>query len=189
MKQSATDKELIETSLKNDREAQKLLYKRYASRVYGICLRFAKTNTEADDILQEAFIKVFMNLQKFRFGGSFEGWVKRIVVNTAIDYLKKNTVITSEYNENIDENCNITENEVITRLSVDDLMKIIQTLPDSKRLIFNLYAYEGYSHKEIAAMLGISVMTSKSQYCKAKKILQEHLNNIKNFSYERVQQG
>jgi RNA polymerase sigma factor (sigma-70 family) len=108
------------------------------------------------------------------------------MVNVAIDYIKKNVTHFQEIDENSNQVYNIIEDEAISRLSVEDLMKIIQELPDSKRLIFNLYAYEGYSHKEIAEMLGISIMTSKAQYCKAKKILQERLSNINIKSYERV---
>ena len=186
MTENLTDKELVSACLKNNREAQKVFYKRFASKAYGICLRFSKGNNQAEDILQEGFIKVFGNLSKFRFEGSLEGWIKRIIVNVAIDYVKKNVKHFQELNENIDDSCDIFENDVISRLSAEDLMKMVQELPDSKRLIFNLYAYEGYAHKEIAEMLGISVMTSKSQYCKAKKILQERLLNIKNKSYERV---
>jgi RNA polymerase sigma-70 factor (ECF subfamily) len=186
MKENLTDKELVAECLRNNSEAQKVFYKRFAPRAYGICLRFSHGNNQADDILQEGFIKVFGNLSKFRFEGSLEGWIKRIVVNVAIDYIKKNVKHFQELNDNIDESADIFENEIISKLSAEDLMQMVQELPDSKRLIFNLYAYEGYAHKEIAEMLGISVMTSKSQYCKAKKILQERLSNIKNKSYERV---
>jgi len=180
------DRELVLACLKNNREAQHKLYKRFASKMYGICLRFSHGDNQAQDILQEGFIKVFNHLNKFRFEGSLEGWMKRIIVNVAIDYIKKNVNHFKEIDENTEEQYNIQEDEAISRLSVEDLMRIIQELPDSKRLIFNLYAYEGYSHKEIAEMLGISIMTSKSQYCKAKKMLQERLMNIKNKSYERV---
>ena len=186
MFEKLSDKELVTACLKNNREAQKAFYQRFASKAYGICLRFSQGNNQAEDILQEGFIKVFNNLSKFRFEGSLEGWIKRIVVNVAIDFVKKNVKHFQELNENIDESCDVFVDETISRLSVEDLMRMVQELPDSKRLIFNLYAYEGYSHKEIAEKLGISVMTSKSQYCKAKKMLQEWLTNIKNKSYERV---
>jgi RNA polymerase sigma-70 factor (ECF subfamily) len=182
-----TDKEIVTACLQNNREAQQMLYKRFASKMFGICLRFAQKNNQAEDILQEGFIKVYGNLAKFRFEGSLEGWVKRIIVNSAIDYIKKLGMHFQELNEENTENYDIVENEIISNLSVEDLMKIVQALPDSKRLIFNLYAYEGYSHKEIAEKLNISTATSKSQYCKAKKILQEQLNSIKNKNYERVQ--
>jgi len=181
-----TDKEIVTACLQNNSEAQHKFYKRFASKMFGICLRFAQKNNQAEDILQEGFIRVFGNLAKFRFQGSLEGWIKRIMINVAIDYIKKFGMHFEELNEEITEQCDIFEDEAISRLSVEDLMKMIQNLPDNKRLIFNLYAYEGYHHKEIAEMLGISVMTSKSQYCKAKKILQEQLTKIKNKSYEPV---
>ena len=186
MFKSFSDKELITECLKNNRNAQKAFYERFASKAYTICLRFSKGSNQAEDILQEGFIKVFNNLPKFRFEGSLEGWIKRIIVNAAIDFVKKNVTYHQELNENVDESSDIYEDETISKLSADDLMKMVNELPDSKRLIFSLYAYEGYAHKEIAERLGISVMTSKSQYCKAKKMLQERLINIKNKSYERV---
>ncbi len=181
-----TEKDIILACLQNNREAQKMLYKMFASKMFAICCRFAQKNNQAEDILQEGFVKVFKNLDKFRFHGSFEGWVKRIIVNSAIDYIKKYGLHFQEINEDITEQCDIVEDEAISNLSVEDLMNMIKNLPDSKRVIFNLYAYEGYSHKEIAEKLNITVSTSKSQYCKAKKILQEQLLNIKSKSYERV---
>ncbi len=181
-----TEKEIIIACLQNNREAQKLLYKTFAAKMFGICSRFAQRSNQAEDILQEGFIRVFKNLDKFRFQGSFEGWVKRIIINAAIDYIKKYGMHFQEINEDITEQCDIVEDEAITNLSVEDLMGMIQNLPNSKRIIFNLFAYEGFSHKEIAEKLNISVSTSKSQYCKAKKMLQEQLINIKNKSYERV---
>ena len=181
-----SEKEIILACLQNNREAQKLLYKTFAAKMHGICYRFAQKNNQAEDILQEGFIRVFKNLGKFKFQGSFEGWVKRIIINAAIDYIKKYGMHFQEINEETTEQCDIVEDEATSNLSVEYLMELIKSLPDSKRVIFNLYAYEGYSHKEIAEKLNITVSTSKSQYCKARKMLQEQLINIKNKSYERV---
>jgi len=181
------EKEIILECLQNKREAQKRLYDMFASKMFGVCCRFAGKSNQAEDILQEGFIKVFKNLGNFKFNGSFEGWVRRIITNTAIDYIKKFGAHYYELNEEITEQFDIVEDDAISKLSAEDLMLMIQNLPDSKRLVFNLYAYEGYSHKEIAEKLNINVATSKSQYCKAKKILQEQLTNIKKIDYERVQ--
>ncbi len=173
------EKKLIEQCLKNDKAAQKVLYQTYASKMYAVCLRYASKRVMADDILQEAFIKVFKYLPSFKFQGSFEGWIRRIVVNTALDHIKRFAEPFEDLEENISESVTINTDEITSNLSVQDLITIIQELPEGKRMIFNLYVFEGYNHKEIAEMLGISVMTSKGQLSKAKKMLQEKLLKIK----------
>lgn len=178
------DRKIIEQCLKNDKESQKKLYDNLASKMYAVCLRYASKRVSAEDIMQEAFIKVFKYLPTFNFSGSFEGWVRRIVVNTALDHVKK----YAEPLDNIDdanaEETLISVNDAIAQLNVQELFAMIQSLPEGKRIVFNLYAFEGYSHKEIAELLGISVMTSKGQYSKAKKMLQEKIMNINHISYE-----
>jgi RNA polymerase sigma-70 factor (ECF subfamily) len=172
--------QIIRDCIANKSDAQYKLYKHYASKMYAICLRFAKINQEADDILQEGFIKVFENLKNFRNEGSFEGWIKRIIVNTAINYIKKNTIYHQEEDiENIGD-IFIDETEEILNITQDELIKLIQELPSGKRLVFNLYEIEGYTHKQIADMLNISESTSKTQLAKAKIILKEKLKNIIN---------
>jgi RNA polymerase sigma factor (sigma-70 family) len=180
------EKELVKQCLKNNHAAQEVFYRMFARKMYGICLRFARAGIEADDILQEGFIKVFINLPKFEFKGSLEGWIRRIIVNSAIDYSKKHIHDYQEIDiENTDQ-YEVAEDDITSRLAADDIITLIQELPDSKRIIFNLFAYEGYSHKEIAEMLNISVMTSKSQLSKAKKMLQERLLQLKLTNYENV---
>lgn len=182
----ASEKKLLKKCLKGVPSAQKALYDMFASKMYGICLRFARVEGEADDILQEGFVKVFTKLNTFRQDGSLEGWVRRIIVNTAISYIKKN----SEYKVEVDLNnvgdSAIVEDEAISNLSNEELIKMIQTLPERKRMVFNLYVYEGYSHKEIGEMLDITESTSKAQLSKAKQILKEKLETIRKKSYERV---
>ena len=178
------DKTTIEECLKNNKASQKKLYDSLAPKMYAVCLRYAGKRIAAEDILQEAFIKVFKYLPTFNFNGSFEGWVRRIVVNTALDHIKKYAEPFEEINENLTFETLISVNDAITQLSIEDLFQLIRSLPEGKRIIFNLYAFEGYSHKEIADLLGISIMTSKGQYSKAKKMLQEKIMNLNYLTYE-----
>ncbi len=173
------EKELIERCLKNDSLAQKALYQMYASKMYAVCLRYASKRVMADDILQDAFIKVFKYLPTFKFQGSFEGWIRKIIANTALDYIRRYAEPYEDIEESLPDNYLVNADEVISNLSVQELVEMIQDLPEGKRMIFNLYVFEGYSHKEIAEMLGISIMTSKGQLSKAKKILQDKLLKIK----------
>ncbi len=173
------EKQLIEQCLRNDRSAQKVLYQTYAPKMYAVCMRYASKRVEADDILQEAFIKVFKYLPTFKFQGSFEGWIRKIVVNTALDHIKRYAEPFDDIDENLSESVFIEPDQILSGIGTQELFTLIQQLPEGKRIIFNLYVFEGYSHKEIAEMLGISVMTSKGQFSKAKKILQEKLLKIK----------
>lgn len=170
-----TDKELIERCLVNDPRAQEYLYKQFSRRMYGVCLRFARNTLEADDILQEGFIKVFTFLKDFRQDGSLEGWIRRTMVNTAINYYNSKQ---NEWNEtNIDKSDAyqaVTE-DILVKISTEDLLHLIQGLPEGYRMVFNLYVIEGYNHQEIAEMLHISENTSKSQLSRARVALQERL--------------
>lgn len=171
------DAELIEGCLSQDKKAQRMLYSKYASTMFGICLRYCKRRAEAEDILQEAFVKIFTNMKTYRSEGSFEGWLKRIVVNTALNYYKSQ--LKRCFDEPIDENRDMqiaTESIYGSDISAEELLKLINSLADGYRVVFNLYAVEGYSHKEIASMLNISENTSKSQLSRARAILQEKVN-------------
>ncbi len=171
---------LIERLKKKDKKAQKILYDRYSSLFYGICLRYATNNDEAGDIMQEGFIKIFMNIKQYSGKGSFEGWLKRIIINNAINYYHK--YYKYRYHEDISMSVNIESGDKFyneSDFNYDELLSIINELPLGYRTIFNLYAIEGYKHKEIAKMLKISENTSKSQYHRAKKILQTKLTEIK----------
>ncbi|MCB0715592.1 MAG: RNA polymerase sigma factor [Chitinophagaceae bacterium] len=151
---------------------QQALYGRFSPRMYGVCLRYATNAAEAEDILQEGFIKVFKKMHTFRKEGSFEGWVRRIFVNTAIEHFRRRKYLTpvTEKEENTIEG-NYTS--VLDELAEQDILQLIQELSPGYRTVFNLYVIEGYTHKEIGDMLGISEGTSKSQLSRAKVILQD----------------
>jgi len=169
-----SDQEILNGCLAQDKKAQRVLYKKYASSMFGICLRYCKKRAEAEDVLQEAFIKIFSNIKSYRSDGSFEGWLKRIVVNTALNYYKSN--LKRCFDESIDNmnDSNMPSTQTFDPdISAADLMGMINSLADGYRLVFNMYAIEGYSHKEIADMLNISENTSKSQLSRARVILQQ----------------
>lgn len=172
-----TDAELIKGCIKEDAHCQKSLFNRYASTLLGVSQRYARNNEDAEDILQDAFIKVFKKIEQYKGDGSFEGWLRRIVVNTA---LKKYTV--SRYNkeitvENVKESTEIDYGDApaFNHLKEKDLLILINNLPDGYRIVFNLYVIEGYQHDEIANMLGIQPGTSRSQLVKARNLLQKEI--------------
>ena len=166
-----SESDLIKGCLEGDRRAQEYLYQRFSPKMYGVCLRYAGKAEDAQDILQDGFVKIFKNLHMYRGEGSFEGWIRRIFVNTAIEHYRRqvNLYPVTENHENLLE---AKELSAFDSLSVKDLMKIIQQLSPGYRTVFNLYVIEGYSHKEIAEMVGISEGTSKSQLARAKAALQ-----------------
>jgi RNA polymerase sigma-70 factor (ECF subfamily) len=175
--------ELINGCRRQEGRFQEALYKLYASKMYAVCLRYADNSHYAEDILQEGFIKVFNNISKFREEGSFEGWIRRIMVNTAIEFIRKTAVYAREMEiEKVGHYRD--EFDVVDKLCADDLMKLIQSLPAGYRTVFNLYAIEGYAHKEISVMLGINEGTSKSQLARARYLLQSKLKEVQKVSYE-----
>lgn len=158
------------------REAQKMLYERYARKMYSICLRYSSDQATAQDLLQDGFIKVFANIGSFQDKGSFEGWLKRIFINLALENLRKKKSIfeSSDDIQNLPDVVDeATEDDQMYKISEAELLKMVQELPRGYSTVFNLYAIEDYSHKEIADMLGISEGTSRSQYVRARQILQE----------------
>jgi len=176
-----SEEDLIDQCINNNARAHEALYRRFAPKMYGVCLRFAKNKMEADDILQEGFIKVYLNLKTFRKEGSLEGWVRRTIVNTAINYYKKN----AKYLKDTEiEQAEILYNNVdgaVDALSVEELLSLIRELPTGYRMVFNLNVVEGYTHKEISKLLAISENTSKSQLSRARQTLQRkfaELNTI-----------
>lgn len=172
------DERLVKQCLKGKRSAQKHFYERFSEKMFGVCLRYVKQHDAAQDVLQDGFIKVFQNLQKYNNKGSLEGWVRRVIVNTALDYLRKEK--TKGYSVQVEDvSYRLEKNDfIIERLSANDLLKIIHTLPEGYKTVFNMYAIEGYSHKEIAAKLDISENTSKSQYSRAKAQIRDLLEKI-----------
>lgn len=143
----------------------------------GVCLRYAKNQAEAEDILQDGFVKVFSNLHKFQPYGSFEGWVRRIFVNTAIEYYRQRRRFMINDIELENQDFEFSD-DVLDKMAAEEIIALIKDMPDGYRMVFNMYAIEGYSHKEIADELGISVGTSKSQYSRARSYLQKQMAEI-----------
>lgn len=175
-----SEEELIRGCLEQDAKAQANFYKRYAPKMYGVCLRFAKNQMEADDILQEGFIKVFLNLKSFRKEGSLEGWIRRTIVNTAINLYKKNIKYQKDIEIDQAEAVQNTETGAFDHLCAEELLGLITELPAGYRMVFNLNIIEGYTHKEISQLLDISENTSKSQLSRARQTLQRKLEALKN---------
>ncbi len=171
-----TDDELIKGCIQEDESSQRELFRRYAGKMLGVCQRYARSAADAEDIVQDAFIKVFEKIYQFKSEGSFEGWIRRIVVNTA---LKKYTVIrydkeVSGY-EITDRNESSMEATAYSHLNEKELLGLINNLPDGYRLIFSLFVIEGYQHEEIAQMLKIQPGTSRSQLVKARNMLKQQI--------------
>jgi RNA polymerase sigma factor (sigma-70 family) len=169
------DIDLLRGCLENDRRVQKQLYKKYFKSMFQICLSYSGDRIEAKDILQEAFIKVFTNLENFNTKNSLEGWIRRIVTNTAIDYFRKRKrlVFQDEFPDEPDEDERGSFS--IQDLTDEIILRYVKQLPDGARVIFNLFAVEGLPHKEIAERLGITEGTSKSQYKRARNLLKKWL--------------
>lgn len=180
-----TDDELIEGCLRGDRKLQKALYEKYASRMLGVCLRYAEHREEAEDMLQEGFIKVFHSISTYEKRGSFEGWIRRVMVFTSINIYKSRlrNYKEEQMTEYFDEPVNET---IIDRLSAKEIVALIQQLPEGYRIIFNLFAVEGYTHKEIAEELGIAIGTSKSQFARARGYLQQLIFKQNKELYEQL---
>lgn len=172
---------IIRNCLKNNGKAQEKLYNKYAPKMYGICLRFAKNHQEAEDILQEGFIKIFANLKTFRNDGVFEAWVRRIMVNTAINFYKRKYPSFQDIDFERWRNRQLDEN-IVAGLSYKELLECIHQLPNGYRLVFNLNVIEGYTHEEISKKLNISINTSKSQLSRARKMLQNIISKNHNFA-------
>ncbi|MBU3928383.1 MAG: RNA polymerase sigma factor [Bacteroidetes bacterium] len=172
------DKSFIIKLLRNDKKAQEAFYQQLAPKMYGVCLRFALDKDDAADILQDGFIRVFVHLKDFRGEGSLEGWVRRTIVNTAINYYNKK--IKQGVKTDLDQvkETNQTRSLVVENMSTRELLNMINELPDGYRTVFNLNIIEGYTHKEIGEMLGISENTSKSQLSRARASLQKRLKII-----------
>ena len=166
------ESELIEGCKKGDRKMQKQLYGIFAPGMFAICLRYAGDHQQAEDMLQEGFIRVFGNIGKFRGDGSFEGWMKRIFINSAIEGYRKNLAVNHMVEVTELKN-DLVQDDDFHHLAAADLLRMVQALSPGYRTVFNLYAIEGYSHKEIADMLGINIGTSKSQLARARMMLQK----------------
>lgn len=169
-------KNIIKGCLAGNRRDQELLYRRHSARLYAVCLQYSGNDEEARDILQESFIKIFENLIHYKNEGSFEGWMRRIVVNTALEkYRSKHLLYRVDDIDTIPEPDATPETDDYSGLEAKDLLEIIRELTPKYRMVFNLYAIEGYSHKEISRMINISEGTSKSNLSRARMILQKRV--------------
>lgn len=173
------EQQLLKDCLNGNAQAQNRLYEMYARKMFGVCLRYASDRSMAEDFMQEGFIRVFTKLSSFKFQGSFEGWIRRIMVNTSLELLRKNDVF--RFSVELDNLNQIEDEEESTpdQIDAESLLNHLQEMPTGFRTVFNLYAVENLSHKEIGKMLGISEGTSKSQYARARVWLQKRLKDQK----------
>lgn len=170
-----TEEQMLAGSIKNNAAAQEALYNRFSPRMLGVCYRFAKNREDAEDMLQDGFIKVFTQLHQYRNEGALEGWIRRIVVHTCINILKKNKKFADSVDIIHATSIHIKEDMIPSIMQAKQVVECIRLLPLGYRTVLNLYAIEGYSHKEIAQMLEIEESTSRSQYTRAKAMLEDVL--------------
>lgn len=180
------EQEIIAGCKAGNRKSFEALYSRYGSILYGVAYRYAYGRFHAEDVLQEALIKVYQSIKYFKGEGSFEGWLKRIVVNTAINEFNKHKRSDWLYGEEKEALWSYEDKDTLDQLHAEQISKLIQSLPEGYRMVFNLFEIEGYSHAEIAEMMHISEGTSKSQLFKAKTKLKEELRKIGVHYYERI---
>lgn len=180
-----SEEELIQCCCKQDAKAQQQLYDTFAPRMYAIALRYTKMEQEAEDILQEAFLKVFKNIENFRKDSSLAYWIKRIVINTALNHQRSKLYLYPMVDIN-DLNQHSVNESAISSLSQQELMDMVRRLPSGCQVIFNLYAIEGFKHHEIATMLELSEGTSKSQYARAKSLLQDWIIESSRVNYGKA---
>ncbi len=170
-----TEQELIKACRKGDRQAQELLYRRYSPKLFGVCLRYASNRAEAEDFLQEGFIKIFRNLYKYKPTGSFSAWLYRLMVNVALEKIRQNQKRKNQMSlDDLVYEPEVSE-DIFSGFGARTIIKMVQQLPEGYRIVFNLYVVEGYSHKEIAELLDITESTSKSQLSRAKASLRKLL--------------
>jgi len=172
------EQQLIEGCRKGNRKAQKELYETYSRKMMGVCLRYISDRETAKDLLQEGFVKVFTSLDSYSGLGSFEGWMRKIFVNSALEYLRKSDVLRDS--TDLENTAELVQPDasVISSMSAAELMGLVNDLPTGFRTVFNLFAIEGYSHREIGEILQITESTSRSQYTRAKQLLQRKINEL-----------
>lgn len=173
-----TFNKLLADCLQNNSKAQYCLYNEYSKKIFGVCLRYAKNSTDAEDILQEGFIKVFKYLKDYSGKGSFEGWLRRIMITTSLNYYKKKNLLNKDVDPETTRVSLHADDEILSTMSHDELLELIRELPFGYQTVFNLNTIEGYSHKEISKIMNISVNTSKSQLSRAKHSLRKRLSSI-----------
>ncbi|MGV3697656.1 RNA polymerase sigma factor [Flavobacterium sp.] len=169
--------QLINDCKNNDRKAQEQLYRLYSSKLFAVCLKYSRNYTEAQDNLQDGFILIFNKIEQYSFKGSFDGWLKRVMINHVLQQYRTQTFL-SLVNEDVPEDAEVEIDD--ENISLEYLLRIIQELPDRYRLVFNLYVNDDYSHAEIAEMLSINIGTSKSNLSRARQILKDKIEQHKN---------
>lgn len=185
-----SDDQIIAGCIRHDKRSQQLLYDKYSGFLLGVCIRYCSDKAEAQDILQDSFIKIFFNISDYSGTGSFTGWLRKITVNTAITHYHKN--LKYRYHIDIDEYVSAEtgissfEEDFFTS---DELYKVLNELPSGYKMVFNLYAVEGYKHKEIAEMLGVDTNTSKSQYSRAKAVIRNKLEILRKLRKKYSENG
>jgi RNA polymerase sigma-70 factor (ECF subfamily) len=173
------ENEIIQLAVASNRQAQQKIYSQFSAKMLSVCRQYIKDIHQAEDIMITAFMKVFVNLKNFQHNGSFEGWIRRIMVNECISFIRVQKKIKYIEDEDFFEE---SFNDIESQFSLDDIQFLIDNLPDGYKMVFNLFAIEGYKHHEIATMLGINEGTSKSQLSHARKMLQRQINKLKNCS-------
>jgi RNA polymerase sigma-70 factor, ECF subfamily len=173
------ENEIIQLAVGNNRHAQQVIYSKFSPKMLSVCRQYIKDLQQAEDVMITAFMKVFANLKNFECKGSFEGWIRRIMINECISFLRVQKKVNFLEDEFYKED---SFNNIESGFSIDEIQFLIDSLPDGYRMIFNLYAIEGYKHQEIATLLGINEGTSKSQLSHARKILQQQILKLKNYS-------
>lgn len=175
---SDQEEKLIRDCQKGQAYAQREIYEKYSRKMLGVCFRYVNSQFEAEDILINGFMKVFDKIEQYKHEGSFEGWIRKIMVNESLGYIRKNKSIYLEVDIEKADYLSDTNSFQPTDLEAEDLLNLVQQLPTGYRTVFNLYAMEGYSHKEIADMLGINENTSKSQLSRARVLLQQYIQEL-----------
>lgn len=181
-----TDKQIIKGCLEGNKYAQRMLYQKYKVPLFGVCMRYAKDRMEAEDFLQDGFIKIYKDLYQYKPTGALGAWMRRVMVNTALQHIRKRKMkfVDNELLQIADKYK--TEDDILGQLRAKELVKMVQQLPSGYRAVFNLYVIEGYSHKEIAKELGITASTSKSQLSRAKAVLRKMIEkNTIDADYEK----
>lgn len=166
---------IVKACLKGDRKSQKRLYTLFSSRLYGVCLRYSNNEEDAKDLLQEGFIKIFSNLSQYKYNGSLEGWMRRIIVNTALERFRRENKSIVVNNEDYMDSLQVNYEHILDDLAYKDLVQLVQGLSDQYRVVFNLYVIEGFSHKEISKKLDIGEGTSKSNLSRARELLKNRI--------------
>lgn len=174
------EKKLIEQALNNNRHAQQKLYSQFAPKMLGVCRQYVKDLQQAEDVMITGFMKVFTNLKNFEYKGSFEGWIRRIIINECISFIRVKKEVKFMEDESFVED---SHNSIESQLSLDDIQLLIDNMPEGYKMVFNLYVIEGFKHQEIAQILGITEGTSKSQLSRAREMLQTQIQKLNNYSY------